>query len=189
VIRVLSDPSFTLEDQETLQVVDGEIPLPIDVGKDLLKLAMIERHGKTPGPNIATGFVRGFEICEGTIGTTIAPDIHQIIVIGSSDEDMAHVANRLVEIQGGIVVCNQGIILAEMSLPIGGIISTLSKQEASEQLGLITHAINSLGCPLEAPLMILAFVGGVGGMPFLKISDKGLVDTMGGNIVPLEIDQ
>jgi adenine deaminase len=188
VIRVLPDQPTSYEEVETLPVREGKIELPEKPARDILKVAMIERHGKTPGPNIARGFVTGFGIHEGAMAASIAPDINQLIMIGDSDADMLKAVNRVIELQGGIVVCKQGQIIAEIALPIGGIISALPYEEMIPSLEKIHAAAQELGCMLPAAFMTMGFVGGVGGLPYLKISDLGLVDIMGGKLVPLEVE-
>ncbi len=187
-IRVLADPTFCYEEIETLPVVDGRIELPADPGRDVIRIAMIERHGKTRSPNIGLGFTRGFGIRGGAVASCIAPDINQIILIGDNTGDMAQAANRIVALQGGIVVCKQGRVLAELALPVAGVMSDKPYEEVVPLVEKMNEAVRDLGCALPAPLMTLGFAGGVGGMPYLKISDKGLVDIMGSKLVPLEVD-
>jgi adenine deaminase len=188
VIRVLPDQPISYEEIESLPVRNGNIELPADSARDILKVVMIERHGKTPAPNIGRGFVNGFGIRNGAMAASIAPDINQMIMIGDSNADLLEAANRIIEMQGGIVVCKQGEVLAQMALPVGGIISALPYEEMIPALDRVHEATKSLGCTLPAPVMTMAFVGGVGGLPYLKISDLGLVDIMGGRLVPLEVE-
>ena len=117
-LKVFSDQIISVEQTVSLAVQSGEI-LP-DIIQDILKMAVIERHGKTP-PNIAQGFVKGFGLKQGAIASSISPDIHQIVVVGVDNQDMATAVNRLIELQGGIVICADGRIVAELSLPVGGL--------------------------------------------------------------------
>jgi len=188
VIRVLPDQGISYEEIETLPVKNGKISLPEDPTRDILKVIMIERHGKTPGPNIAKGFVKGFGFREGAMATCIAPDINQMILIGAADADLVRAANRVIELQGGIVLCKQGDIMAELALPVAGIMSAMPYEEVIPSLEKVHESARELGCTLPAPFMTMAFVGGVGGMPYLKISDKGLVNIVRGEIVPLEVE-
>ena len=98
VIKVFEDQIVSVQETETLPVKNGEI-LP-DPTKDILKIAMIERYGKTE-LDIGKGFVRGFGFTRGAIATSIAPDVHQIIAVGADNTNMSRAVNRLVEIQGG----------------------------------------------------------------------------------------
>jgi adenine deaminase len=157
-------------------------------GRDILRVIMVERHGRTAGPNIARGFVQGFGIRAGAVASSIAPDINQMILTGTAVEDLVLAANRVIELQGGIVVCRQGEIVAELALRVAGIMSALPYEEMIPSAEGVHEAVKELGCTLPAPFMTLAFVGGVGGLPFLKISDLGLVDTVRGELRPLEVE-
>lgn len=185
VIKVFADQIISDQEVETLPVKNGRI-LP-DPTKDILKIVMVERYGKT-NPNIGKGFVRGFGFKEGVIATSIAPDIHHLIAVGSDDTGISKAINRLVKIQGGIVICKNGEILSELPLPVGGIVSGDPYEKVVADLEKIHHATRKIGCELPSPFMTLAFAG----CPTLtkfKISDKGLIDTWGRKIVPLEVDK
>ena len=148
-------------------------------------MAVIERHGKTP-PNIAQGFVKGFGLKQGAIASSISPDIHQIVVVGVDNQDMATAVNRLIELQGGIVICADGKIVAELSLPVGGLMSPKAYEEVITDLDRLSDAAKAIGCGLSSPFMTLAFAA----CPTLtefKLSDKGLIDVCAGKLVPLEV--
>ena len=183
VLKVFREQIISVEETETLTVKDGEIlPYPT---KDILKMAVVERHGKT-APNIAQGFVRGFGLREGAIASSISPDIHQIVVVGINNTDMATAVNRLVELQGGIAICSNGEILAELCLPVGGLMSQEPYEQAIADLEVLSNVAQEIGCALPSPFMTLAFAA----CPTLtefKLSDKGLIDICAGKLVPLEI--
>ncbi len=184
VVKVLGDQIVSFEETETLKVVNGEIQP--DPDKDVLKLVVVERFGKTR-PNIAHGFVRGFGFKQGAIATSISPDIHQIIAVGRSEEDLHAAVRRLIEIQGGVVVCREGKVREELALPIGGIMSPEPYEQTIQALEAISKAAKDLGCPLPSPLMTLAFAGCPTLVKF-KLSDKGLIRITQGTLVPLEVD-
>jgi adenine deaminase len=184
VLKVFREQIISLDEPRELAVAQGEI-LP-DVARDILKLAVVERHGKTTPTHIGRGLVHGFGLKRGAIASSIAPDIHQIVVVGVNDGDMATAVNRVVALQGGIVVCERGTIVAELPLPLGGLMSVLPYQQVIEGLEHISQAARTLGCDLPSPLMTLAFAG----CPTLtefKLSDKGLIDVTAGRLVPLEV--
>ncbi|MCB1348873.1 MAG: adenine deaminase, partial [Maritimibacter sp.] len=132
-----------------------------------------ERHGKNG--NIATGFVRGFEIKAGAIASTVCHDHHNIVAVGVDYADMALAANRLGEIEGGFVVTHGGKVLAELALPVAGLMSLGSFEEVHDRLVELRAAALSLGVTLEEPFLQLAFLA-LPVIPALKITDRGMVD-------------
>lgn len=144
-----------------------------DIGRDLVKIAVVERHGKNG--NIATGFVRGFGLAHGAIASTVCHDHHNIAVVGANDADMAFAANRLGEIEGGFVVVRDGKVLAEVALPVAGLMSLKTFEEVREELVVLRAAARELGVTLEEPFLQLAFLA-LPVIPHLKITDHGLVD-------------
>lgn len=144
-----------------------------DLERDVVKVAVIERHGENG--NIATGFVHGFGLKAGAIASTVSHDSHNICVVGASDEDIATAANRLGEIEGGFVVVRDGKVLAEIPLPIAGLMSTEPYETVREALRKLRHAAEDLGSVLEEPFLQLAFIA-LPVIPHLKITDRGLVD-------------
>ncbi|ENR33195.1 adenine deaminase [Brucella suis] len=144
-----------------------------DLERDVVKVAVIKRHGKNG--NIATGFVHGFGLKAGAIASTVSHDSHNICVVGASDEDIATAANRLGEIEGGFVVVRDGKVLAEMPLPIAGLMSTEPYETVREALRKLRHAAEDLGSVLEEPFLQFAFIA-LPVIPHLKITDRGLVD-------------
>ncbi len=152
-----------------------------DLSRDLVKIAVIERHGVNG--NRATGFVKGFGLQRGAIGSTVCHDHHNIAVVGADYQDMAIAANRLVEIEGGFVVVEGGLVLAELALPVAGLMSLLSFEEVREKLVLLRAAATSLGVTLEEPFLQLAFLA-LPVIPHLKITDMGMVDVDRFEIIP-----
>jgi adenine deaminase len=152
-----------------------------DLTRDLVKIAVIERHGVNG--NRATGFVKGFGLQRGAIGSTVCHDHHNIAVVGVDYADMATAANRLVEIEGGFVVVAGGRVLAELALPVAGLMSLRTFEEVREELVALRAAAVSLGVVLEEPFLQLAFLA-LPVIPHLKITDFGMVDVDRFEVMP-----
>ncbi len=152
-----------------------------DLARDLVKIAVIERHGVNG--NRATGFVTGFGLRKGAIGSTVCHDHHNIAVVGADYGDMALAANRLGEIEGGFVVVEGGRVLAELPLPVAGLMSLGTFEEVREGLVALRAAARSLGVTLEEPFLQLAFLA-LPVIPHLKITDLGMVDVDRFEVIP-----
>jgi adenine deaminase len=144
-----------------------------DTARDLAKIAVIERHGVNG--NRATGFVRGFGLQRGAIASTVCHDHHNIAVVGADYADMALAANRLGQIEGGFVVAEDGRVLAELALPVAGLMSLQPFEAVHAALVALRGAARSLGVTLDEPFLQLAFLA-LPVIPHLKITDMGLVD-------------
>ena len=145
----------------------------VDLAQDIIKVAVIERHGKNG--NHANGFVQGFGLKKGAIASTVGHDSHNICIVGVDEDDMALAANRLGEIKGGFVVVEDGKVTGEIALPIAGLMSLEPYETVRDTLHHLRHAAFALGATLEEPFLQLAFLP-LPVIPHLKISDKGMVD-------------
>ncbi|THV15553.1 adenine deaminase [Rhizobium rhizophilum] len=145
----------------------------VDLANDVIKVAVIERHGKNG--NHANGFVQGFGLKKGAIASTVGHDSHNICVVGVSEEDMALAANRLSEIKGGFVVVEDGKVTGEIPLPVAGLMSLEPYESVRDTLHHLRQAAYALGTTLEEPFLQVAFLP-LPVIPHLKISDKGMVD-------------
>ncbi len=145
----------------------------VDLENDVIKVAVIERHGKNG--NHANGFVQGFGLKKGAIASTVGHDSHNICVVGVSEEDMATAANRLGEIKGGFVVVEDGKVTGEIPLPVAGLMSLEPYESVRDTLHSLRKAAYALGTQLEEPFLQVAFLP-LPVIPHLKISDKGMVD-------------
>ncbi|MGQ2967934.1 MAG: adenine deaminase [Allorhizobium sp.] len=145
----------------------------VDLANDVIKVAVIERHGKNG--NHANGFVQGFGLKKGAIASTVGHDSHNICVVGVSEEDMALAANRLGEIKGGFVVVEDGKVTGEIPLPVAGLMSLEPYESVRDTLHHLRKAAYALGTTLEEPFLQVAFLP-LPVIPHLKISDKGMVD-------------
>ncbi|MCA0941509.1 adenine deaminase [Salipiger pacificus] len=179
VIGIREGQILTDHLHETVVIENGD-KAP-DVARDLIRIAVVERHGKNG--NIATGFVRGFELQKGAIASTVCHDHHNIACVGADYADMALASNRLAEIEGGFVVAAEGRILAELALPVAGLMSLLPFEEVRDRLVELRAAARSLGVTLEEPFLQLAFLA-LPVIPALKITDRGMVDVIKFEIIP-----
>lgn len=152
-----------------------------DPSRDLARVAVIERHGKNG--NVATGFVRGFQIARGALAATVSHDHHNIVVVGIDYDDMALAANRLRDIQGGFVVTQNGKVTAELALPIAGLMSLDPFERVETQLRALRAAARDLGIILEEPFLQMAFLA-LPVIPHLKITDRGMVDVDRFEVMP-----
>ena len=168
---------------EEARVEDG-IALA-DPERDLLQIAVVERHHGTG--NIGQGFVKGFGLKRGAIASSVAHDSHNIIVIGCSAAEMAAAVEAVVKMGGGQAVVAGEQVLAELPLPIAGLMSDRPLEEVSAQVEALNRAAAGLGCALDAPLMTMSFLALVV-IPELKLSDRGLVDVKTFDLVPLFVD-
>ncbi|WFR94250.1 adenine deaminase [Rhizobium tumorigenes] len=145
----------------------------VDLARDIIKVAVIERHGKNG--NHANAFVQGFGLKKGAIASTVGHDSHNICVVGVSEDDMAQAVQRLSEIKGGFVVVEDGRITGEIALPIAGLMSLEPYERVRDTLHHLRNAAFALGSTLQEPFLQLAFLP-LPVIPHLKISDRGLVD-------------
>lgn len=179
VIGIIEGKIITEHLHEDIAIVDGDKrPDPV---RDLSRIAVIERHGKNG--NIATGFGRGFGMRGGAIASTVCHDHHNIACVGVDYDDMALAANRLGEIEGGFVVAGGRRILAELSLPVAGLMSLEPFEVVRDRLVELRDAAKGLGVTLEEPFLQLAFLA-LPVIPALKITDRGLVDVEKFEIIP-----
>jgi adenine deaminase len=144
-----------------------------DLENDVLKVTVLNRHGGTP--HVGRGFIKGFGFKQGAIASSVGHDSHNVIVVGANDTDMATAVNRLIQIEGGFVIVRDGQVLAEMALPIGGLMSDQPAATVANDLKKLRLAVKNLGCPLSEPFLHLAFLP-LCVIPHLKITDRGLVD-------------
>jgi adenine deaminase len=182
VIGVVPDQIVTDALVEEPTVVDGRIVA--DRERDLAKIAVVERHLATG--RIGLGLVRGFGLRAGALASTIAHDAHNIVVVGMSDADMHHAVLRLAELGGGIVVVGEGKVLAELPLPVAGLLSDRPLGEVVVATRACVAAARELGCEVPSPFQSLAFLA-LSVIPSLKITDHGLVDVDAFELVPLEV--
>ena len=180
-VRVIgAQPTSLLTDalEAELDIVDGVVQPKAD--EDILRIACVERYGK--GGSIGKSFIKGFGISKGAIATSVGHDHHNITVVGSDAEVMAVAVNRIHELNGGIVIAEDGKIKYELPLPICGLLTDLNGEESALVLKEMQEDLHSKGCEMESPYMTLAFITLIF-IPFYGITDKGLVDVINGKLV------
>ena len=138
----------------------------------VLKLAVLERHGRNG--NIGKGFVTGFGPLRGAIASSIGHDSHNLIVAGDNEADMAVAVNHLIELQGGAVVVQDGRVLADLPLPVAGLMSDRTSRFVEARLRPLRAAAAACGCTMSEPLLQLAFLP-LPVIPHLKLTDRGYV--------------
>lgn len=182
VIEVMPDQIVNRAGEGNLPV-DPDGYVGVDPKADVLKIAVVERYGKTGG--IGLGFIRGFGLTSGAIAGSVAHDHHNIVIVGTNDADMAACANAIAEMQGGFVVVKDGRVLGRLALPIGGLMSAESDpHEVIRQLQRLNAAAAALGCKLPSPFMTLSFVS-LPTVPELGLTDLGLIDVPNRRIIPV----
>jgi adenine deaminase len=154
---------------ETLPVVEGAVRP--DPERGINKIAMVDRVFGTG--EIGVGFVRGFGLREGAIGTSANVFNQNVVVVGAGDEELAAAANGIVELKGGFVAIRDGRVEADFPTPLNGIVSDLGYTETRTRIARLIAAWRSLGCQLKTPQINLEFVTLLT-IPRLRISTKGL---------------
>ncbi len=182
VVRAMEmyDGYFKRAFEAELPVVDGNVVA--DPSIDVAKIAVVDRHHATP--TLAMGFVRGFGLTAGALGITSNCENQNLVVVGTSDEELAHAARVLEEIGGGYVAVSGGQVLATVPLPLGGIMSDQPWEVVYRQSVAANEAAATLGCTMPSPYMILAFVG-LAGVPDYGLTELGLIDTPTQTFVPV----
>ena len=159
--------------EDDAAVSDGHVTA--DPSRDILKLAVIERHHATG--NIGIGFVRGFGLKRGALASTVAHDAHNIIVVGANDADMLAAARALVAMGGGQCVVADGEVRAALPLPVCGLVSDRPLEEVRAGVESLNAAARALGCIPPDPFMTLSFLA-LSPIPALKVTDLGLIDAV-----------
>ena len=149
---------------------------------DLAKLAAIERHGK--GKGMAMGLVSGFGLKNGAAASTIAHDSHNLVILGTNNEDMAEAGNVLIKEGGGLVIVQEGKVLALVKLPLAGLLSPQGVEEVNGQIVLLEKAFKELNCPLQAPFMTLSLLS-LPVIPEIRLTNRGLVDVLQNSFIPV----
>ncbi|GAA5818974.1 MAG: adenine deaminase [Methanobrevibacter sp. CfCl-M3] len=169
LIEVFDGELLTNKIQETVQIESGVVKE--DVSRDMLKLAVVERYGNN---NVGLGFVRGFNLKEGAIASSVAHDSHNIVVVGTNSYYMAKAVNLIRESEGGLAAVSSTIEKI-LKLPIAGIMTNKSIKSVVKEKLELNEIAKSLGVSLKSPFMTLSFLALLV-IPSLKLSDKGLFD-------------
>jgi adenine deaminase len=199
-IRAIKKDSFLLRSDQLLAKVIHLIPNQIvtkkvikkiilrdgvaypNIKEDILKIVVVERHRATG--NIGIGFVQGFGLKKGAIGSSVAHDSHNLVIVGTNDQDILKAVMTMKTMGGGLVAVSEGKVLASLPLPIAGLMTETPVSQINLRLEVLHKAAKSLGCKLPDPFMTLSFLS-LPVIPELKLTDKGLVDVNQFKIVPL----
>ena len=171
VIEIVPGQIVTRRRQEQLRIVNGDV-LP-EVSRDILKAAVIERHKATG--NVGVGFVRGFGLKAGALGSSVAHDSHNIVAIGTDDTSILTAVAEIERLQGGLVAANGNRVIASLPLPVAGLLSERSMEETVSVLANVESAASGLGSRLDSPFSTLSFLA-LPVIPDLRLTDLGLVD-------------
>jgi adenine deaminase len=153
-----------------------------DPSRDILKIAVVERHRRTG--RVGIGFVRGFGLKRGALASSVAHDSHNIVAVGANDGDLLEAVRAVAQMRGGLMVADHGKSVVGLPLPIAGLISPWSLQRVAERHKKLRMAVRELGCSIEDPFMALSFMA-LPVIPDLKLTDHGLVDVNAFKIVDL----
>jgi adenine deaminase len=180
VVMETSSEMLTKKTCQEITIRDSQIRS--DLERDILKVAVIERHKRTG--NIGRGFVKGFGLKAGAISGSVAHDSHNICVVGANDSDMAVAVNEIAKTQGGLVAAKDGKILAELALPFAGLMSTRPIEEVNEAEKHLSEAARSLGCSFTSPFMVMSFLS-LAVIPEVRLTDKGIVDVSAAKLIEM----
>ncbi len=180
-IVAIPDQNLTETRELPLKVQNGVVQA--DTAADALHMACVERYGRNG--NIGRCFLAGMGMKAGAIAESVAHDTHNIMACGANLPDMAAAINRVIELGGGIVAVKDGAVLAELALPVGGLITDeLTGEEVSERTRQLDEIVrDKLGCQIHAPFMHLSFLA-LSTSPKWKLTDKGLVDVETFGLLP-----
>ena len=171
VIQVLPGQIVTKKRMVKIAIENG-VAQP-DVFKDLLKLVVVERHKATG--NVGVALVKGFGLKHGAIASSVAHDSHNIVAVGVMDADTITAVKEIQRMEGGLVVCSQGKVLASLPLPVAGLLSPEPLKQVVRKFNQVEKAAAGLGTLPPSPFALLSFLA-LPVIPELKLTDKGLVD-------------
>ena len=181
VIEALDGQIITGAGEAEALLRDGQIVA--NPGQDILKIVVVNRYKDAPP---AVALVRGVGLKSGAIASSVAHDCHNIVAIGTSDEDLARVINLLIENEGGIAIVGDGGLKDVLPLPVAGLMSDGYAEDAATAYARLSQAAQALGSPLHAPYMTLSFLALLV-IPALKLSDIGLFDGYKFAFVPVSV--
>jgi adenine deaminase len=180
-IRVLhvANPTITRELVMEARVKDGYVEK--DLENDVIPIAVVNRRR---GKGMGRGFIKGTGIKDGALATTLIWDTCNILTIGSSEKDMRDAVNRLIDIQGGTVITKNGQIIYEFPMPVYGLIPLMTMKQSMDKTRELDEKMRSIGAYLEKPFLTIQTIPFTG-LPFLRITDKGLADIKNKRLVSL----
>ena len=185
VIRLLPHSLVTEKVVRKVKVEDGKFVR--DEQSDILKLAVIERHKATG--NIGLGLIENYGLKSGAIASTVAHDSHNLIVVGSSDEDMLTAIAEIERIGGGLAIAQDGQVLGSLALPIAGLLSDSPLQEVDDKLNALLDVAYEMGVNRQTePFMTLAFLA-LPVIPDIKLTDLGLFDVTRFDFIKVSVSE
>jgi adenine deaminase len=161
--------TITQRQDVNLPVRDGQICLPAD--QDILKISLLNRDNS----GFITAFLTGFGAKVGGLAASVAHELHKPMVVGCREDDMVAALRRVRELGGGMVLVHQGQVLAEIPLPIGGLMSAGSLEDVATQMRAMKTLLREMGCPLEDPVFTLGFLS-FSALPWIRLTPSGLLD-------------
>lgn len=182
VIGMIKDQIINNELQEWMEIENGEIRQ--DVSRDILKLSVVERYGKNG--RVSNGLVKGFGLTEGALASSVSHDHHNIVVVGTNDEDMAVAVRELERLHGGFVLVRGGKVVDALALPLAGLMTTLDAKTVMARNDELNEKVHEQGCMMAAPFMSLSFIS-LPTVPQLGLTDFGLIDVLNHRIIDLVI--
>ena len=171
VIEIVPDQIITKKSEEKVTVSDGFVIA--DIERDILKLVVVERHKATG--NIGLGLVKGFGLKRGALASSIAHDSHNIVAVGTRDEDIYFAIKEIERLQGGLVIAADGEVLGSLPLPIAGLLSQEPLEVVVDKFEKLQGIARDLGTKLGDPFATLSFLA-LPVIPELRLTDLGLVD-------------
>lgn len=172
IIQILPKMIVTKHLVEEVDVTDGQFVPSLE--KDQLKIAVVERHYSTG--NVGLGIIKGLGLKRGAIASTVAHDSHNIVAAGTNDADLYKAIEATADMKGGLVVVEDGDIIASLPLPVAGLMSDMEYNAVYYRIGELNEALEGIGCTMEFnPFITLAFLA-LPVIPELKLTDTGLFD-------------
>lgn len=173
VIQIEEAKVTTKQVIETLKTIDGNVAPNGE--KDIAKAALFERHKATGTKGL--GFVKGFGFQKGAVASTVAHDSHNLLIVGTNEDDMAFAGNELIKAGGGMIAVADGKVLAIVELPVAGLLTDEPVEAVQKKVENLEKAWKMLGCNLVSPFMTMALLG-LPVIPELRLSNRGLVDAV-----------
>lgn len=166
VIEVVPGQIITRKRMEKIKTIP-------DIGRDILKLVVVERHRATG--NIGVGLVSGFGLKRGALASSIAHDSHNIIAVGTNDEDIFAAVKEIERLRGGLVAAGGGKVLASLALPVAGLLSDEPLETVVNKLEGLEKVAVELGAKLPSPFATLSFLA-LPVIPAIRLTDRGVVE-------------
>ena len=171
VIEIVPGQIVTRKTYAKMKPINGVVQA--DIRRDILKLAVIERHRATG--NVGVGLVKGFGLKKGALASSVAHDSHNVVAVGTDDKDITAAVRQIEKQQGGLAVAAGGKVLGSLPLPVAGLLSDRPLEEVVIGLGKLEKMALDLGCVLPSPFATLSFLA-LPVIPELRLTDLGMVD-------------